>query len=140
MKELCGDNCCPLGSLTILSRKLGRLFRNHFSELNVTNSQVYVFLLLSEEGEILQSEMAKKLELDRSTVSRDLVRLHKQGYLYKAKGGASPLIGLTKKGQEFAAQIVGQWEKGYEESLELLGEKGMKALKELEQEIEKNSK
>ena len=132
------DCSCPLGSLTVLSRKIGKIFRNHFYKLNVSNSQVYIFLLLSKKEEVSQSEIGKILELERSTVSRDLVRLIDKGYLYKVKSGVSPIIGLTKKGQEFSKKIVHEWEKGYQESTDLLGKKGMEALKELEQQILKN--
>lgn len=129
---------CPLESLSVLTRKLGRLFREHFNKLNVTVSQAQLFMLLNEQEELLQSEIAKKLELERSTVSRDLVRLIDKGYLYKAKGGTSPLIGLTKKGKEFATLITQEWQKGYNESVSLLGDGGLKALQELEQQIQSN--
>lgn len=131
------QNCrCPLGSLSILTRKLGKLFREHFNKLDVTTSQAQLFLLLNETEELFQSEISKKLELDRSTVSRDLMRLIDKGYLYKAKGGSSPKIGLTKSGKEFAKLINEEWKKGYEDSLSFLGDGGLKALQELENQVQ----
>jgi DNA-binding MarR family transcriptional regulator len=127
--------CCPLGSMTRLTRIINKMFRCHFTKLNVSNSQVGIFMILAEKGEITQGEIGKMMELERSTISRDLVRLVDQGYLYKAKGGKSPLIGLTKKGQELATEISVEWKKGYDESRDLLGEKGLAALKELEKKI-----
>ncbi|PCJ28781.1 MAG: hypothetical protein COA97_00115 [Flavobacteriales bacterium] len=127
--------CCPMGSMNRLSKIISKMFRCHFSKLNVTNSQVGIFMILGEKGETSQDSLGKMMLLERSTVSRDLVRLVDQGYLYKAKGGKSPLIGLTKKGQELAAEIKVEWEKGYNESRDLLGEKGLIALKELEKRI-----
>ena len=129
------DFCCPLGILTLLQRKIGKMFRNHFSELNVTNSQSSIFLILLKMGELSQSQLGKLLDLERSTICRDLSRLIDQGYLYKAKGGKSPLIGLTKKGEDFALEIFEEWEKGYKESRDLLGEEGLVALKNLEKKI-----
>ena len=123
--------CCPLGVLSILSRKLAKVFRNHFSKLNVSNSQVGIFLILHNKGELSQSEIGKYMELERSTVSRDLVRLVDNGFLYKSKDGVSPKVGLTKKGKELAEKISIEWQKGYTDAKELLGDKGMEALKEL---------
>jgi DNA-binding MarR family transcriptional regulator len=127
--------CCPMGSLTRLSKIISKMFRSHFSKLNVTNSQVGIFMILAEKGETTQGNLGKMMEIERSTISRDLVRLVDQGYLYKAKGGKSPLIGLTKKGQELGADIKIEWEKGYHESRDILGEEGLAALKELEKRI-----
>ena len=132
--------CCPLGSLTLLSRTIGKMFRCHLSKLNVTNSQVGIFLMLSQKGEISQRELGKLLDLERSTMSRDLVRLVDQGFLYKVKEKKSPQIGLTKKGQEFANEIAQEWQKGYDETRDLLGEQGLAALQLLEKRILENKK
>ena len=132
--------CCPLGSMTRLSRRISKMFRCHFSKLNVSNSQVGIFMILLEKGELSQDKLGKMMELERSTVSRDLVRLVDQGYLYKVKDGKSPLLGLTKKGQELALKVKVEWEKGYKESRDLIGEKGLAALRELEKKILDNKK
>ena len=128
-------SCCPLGLLTLLQRKIGKMFRNHFSELNVTNSQSSIFLVLLKMEELTQSELGRTLDLERSTISRDLTRLVDKGYLYKTKGLKSPLIGLTKKGKDFALAIFEEWEKGYKETIDLLGEDGLEALRNLEKKI-----
>ena len=85
--------------------------------------------------ELTQSDLGKLLDLERSTISRDLARLVNQGYLYKTKENKSPLICLSKKGKYFALEIFNEWEKGYEESINLLGEEGLEALKNLEKKL-----
>ena len=85
--------------------------------------------------ELSQSELGKKLDLERSTICRGLARLVKQGYLYKTKVGKSPLIGLTKKGKAFALEIFEEWEKGYKQTRDLLGDDGLDALRKLEKKI-----
>ena len=129
------DFCCPLGLLTLLQRKIGKMFSNYFSDLNVTNSQSSIFLILLKMEELAQSDLGKLLDLVRSTISRDLSRLVSQGYLYKRKGTKSPLIGLSNKGKIFALEIFNEWEKGYTETRDLLGEDGLVALKNLKKKI-----
>ena len=129
------DFCCPLGMLTLLQRKIGKMFRSHYSDLNVTNSQSSIFLILLKMEELTQSDLGKLLDLERSTICRDLARLVDQGYLYKTKGTKSPLIGLSKKGKDFALEIFNEWEKGYKETRNLLGEEGLEALRNLEKKI-----
>ncbi len=134
--ELKLEDChCPLGSMMLLARKMSKIFRSHFCDLEVTNSQAGLFLLLHKNGETAQSDIGKMMDLEKSTISRDLSRLVKQGYLYKAKDGKVARVGLTDKGNELAVEIEKQWKKGYNESRDLLGEKGVEALKELEKRL-----
>ncbi len=123
---------CPLMRLLVISRKLGKLFKKKFDKLNVTQSQVSILLMLSETGEIAQSFIGKHLQLERSTVSRDLVRLIDKGYLLKSANGVSPMIVLTKEGVKMTKLIAIEWRKGYTEAFDLLGEKGMTAINDLE--------
>jgi len=129
------DFCCPFGLLTLMQRKVGKMFRSHLSDLNVTNSQSSIFLILLKMEELTQSDLGKLLDLERSTICRDLTRLVDQGYLYKTKGTKSPLIGLSKKGKEFGLKIFKEWEKGYKETRDILGEDGLEALKNLEKKL-----
>ncbi|MBN4062503.1 MAG: hypothetical protein COA57_15825 [Flavobacteriales bacterium] len=124
---------CPFGRLTIISRKLGKLFKKHFKKLNVTQSQATILLMLAEMGEILQSDIGKHLELERSTVSRDLVRLIDNGYLNKTASGVSPTISLTKEGIKLAKLVTNEWGKGYKDSFQVLGNEGMNAVATIEQ-------
>ncbi|MBL4755967.1 MAG: MarR family transcriptional regulator [Flavobacteriales bacterium] len=126
---------CPLIRLSIISRKLSKLFKKNFSKLNLTQSQVSILLMLSEMGNIAQSAIGKYLELERSTVTRDLVRLIDRGYLNKTAGGVSPTIGLTKEGTKMSKLVVREWEKGFNTAFELLGRQGMNAVGELEKKM-----
>ena len=123
---------CPLIRLSIVSRKLGKLFKKHFSKLNLTQRQVNILLMLAQTGEIAQSTIGKHLELERSTVSRDLVRLIDRGYLNKTASGVSPTIALTKEGVKMAGLVTNEWEKGYNDAFDLIGNNGMDAVTEIE--------
>ncbi|MFT4986828.1 MAG: DNA-binding MarR family transcriptional regulator [Glaciecola sp.] len=132
---IAGNRCCPLGSLTLLSRKIGKIFRCHMMKLNVTNSQVGIFMILFHKREVVQNKLSLMLDLDKSTISRDLVRMVDRGYLFKANGKRSPIIGLTQKGEKLANEIYQEWEKGYAESVKILGEDGFAALRLLEKKL-----
>ena len=128
---------CPLMRLLVITRKLGKLYNKHFNKLNVTQSQVSILLMVAKMGEIAQSAIGKRLELERSTVSRDLARLVDKGYLHKTANGVSPAISLTKEGIKVSNLVAREWEKGYKDSCELLGEKGMSALAEIQKIMKK---
>lgn len=126
---------CPLMRLLVISRKLVKLYSKHFKKLNVTQSQVSILLMVAKMGEIAQSTIGKQLELERSTVSRDLARLIDKGFVYKTTNGVSPIVNLTDNGIKVANLVAHEWEKGYKDSCDLLGEKGMNALEEIEKTI-----
>ena len=128
---------CPLMRLLVISRKFEKVYRKYFNKLNVTQSQVSILLMVAKIGEIAQSAIGKQLELERSTVSRDLARLIDKGYLHKTANGVSPNISLTKEGIKVAKLVAREWEKGYKDSCDLLGKKGMNALGEIEKTIKK---
>ena len=123
---------CPLMRLLVISRKLAKLFNKHFNKLNVTQSQVSILLMIAKMGEISQNAIGKYLELERSTVSRDLERLIDKGYINKTANGVSPTVSLTKEGIKLSDIVAHEWEKWYDDSCELLGKKGMKAVAEIE--------
>ena len=128
---------CPLMRLLVISRKFEKVYKKHFNKLNVTQSQVSILLMVAKMGEIVQSASGKQLELERSTVSRDLARLIDKGYLHKTANGVSPVVSLTKEGIMVANLVAHEWEKGYKDSCDLLGEKGMNALAEIEKTMKK---
>ncbi len=128
---------CPLMRLLVISRKFVKVYKKHFNKLNVTQSQVSILLMVAKSREIAQSAIGKHLELERSTVSRDLARLIDKGYLHKTANGVSPNISLTKEGINVAKLVAREWAKGYKDSCDLLGEKGMNALTEIEKTMKK---
>lgn len=128
---------CPLMRLLVISRKFEKVYKKHFNKLNVTQSQVSILLMVAKMGEIVQSAIGKQLELERSTVSRDLARLIDKGYLHKTANGVSPVVSLTKEGNKVAKLVACEWEKGYKDASDLLGEKGMNALAEIEKTMKK---
>ena len=124
---------CPLMRVLVVSRKLNKLFGKYFSKLNVTQSQVSILLMVEGMKDVSQNEIGKRLVLERSTVSRDLVRLIDNGYLQKTSGGVSPVVSLTLEGGKLSKLVAREWEKGFNDAYDLLGDKGMNAVAELEQ-------
>ncbi len=59
---------------------LQRLFRSEISIKNMTYSQILAIISLSDDG-IEMSELARRLGLDNSTVTRLVFRLEKKGWV-----------------------------------------------------------
>ena len=96
---------------------LQRLFRSEILIKNITYSQVLATISIPVDG-IEMSELARKLGLDNSTVTRLIVRLEKKGLVYREKSRRDKraiIVVLNNKGLKIQQEI--------EKKIESIGEK-----------------
>ena len=96
---------------------LQRLFRSELLIKNMTYSQVLAIISIPVDG-IEMSELARKLGLDNSTVTRLIVRLEKKGLVYREKSRRDKraiIVVLNNKGLKIQQEI--------EKKIESIGEK-----------------
>ena len=96
---------------------LQRLFRSEILIKNITYSQVLATISIPVDG-IEMSELARKLGLDNSTVTRLIVRLEKKGWVYREKSRRykrAIIVVLNNKGLKIQQEI--------EKKIESIGEK-----------------
>ena len=96
---------------------LQRLFRSELLIKNMTYSQVLAIISIPVDG-IEMSELARKLGLDNSTVTRLIVRLEKKGWVYREKSRRDKraiIVVLNNKGLKIQQEI--------EKKIESIGEK-----------------
>ena len=89
-----------------LARK--RLLMPVFQELGLTVGQPRILNKLYEQDHISQRELADNCFVDVATISRNLDRLEKAGYLTREKrpdSRRSFLVVLTKEGRECASKV-----------------------------------
>jgi DNA-binding MarR family transcriptional regulator len=68
--------------------------------------------------------------MEKSTVSRNIERMRKKGWIEvgKGEGGLSQVLTVTPKGKKLLTDIYGKWEKAQKEVSEFLGKDGVKAI------------
>jgi len=96
---------------------LQRLFRSDISIKDMTYSQVLAIISIPNDG-IEMSELARKLGLDNSTVTRLIIRIEKKGWVGREKSKTdkrSIKVFLKTKGLKIQQDI--------EKKLESIGEK-----------------
>ena len=96
---------------------LQRLFRSEMLIKNMTYSQVLAIISIPVDG-IEMSELARKLGLDNSTVTRLIVRLEIKGWVYREKSRRDKraiIVVLNNKGLKIQQDI--------EKKIESIGEK-----------------
>lgn len=127
------QNC--IGSrLRRLSRITDSYFRKCIAGFGITENQMTILFTLSVLGKVEQGKIGKSLVLERSTVSRNLRLLEKQGLIIKT-AEYRPQIELTKKGRNLVKEIIPHWENAMNELALKLDKDGLKLIQDLERKM-----
>jgi len=119
-----------LGPVCICSnlRRAARLVTNYFDKLlepvGLRMSQATVLVVLYLAGVQTINEMAEKLELDRTTLTRDLQPLAQQSLLTIAPGSdqRTRVVTLTPEGEAALLKVLPLWEQTQSYMVEGIGE------------------
>ena len=74
-------NDCICFSLSKISRKMSKIYREKLEEYGITQPQFFLLIALYDEDNILISKLAEKVSLDRATLTGILDRLERDGYV-----------------------------------------------------------
>ena len=123
---------CIGSRLRGLSRKVDSIYRRHLEGENITENQSSIMMALYKTGKTEQNGIGKLLNLERSSLSRNLVRLINQGLILKEGAVNRPLIVLSEKGVEKVEGILPAWEMAMDEVIGLMGEKALAGFNDFE--------
>ena len=126
---------CTCARLRKLTRRLTRIYDAHLAAQAIKVTQ-YSLLANAARGERTLSEFAIELEMDRSTLSRNLAPLAAQGWVELSVGAdtRSRCISVTAAGRRKLKAALPLWRKAQCEIESLLG---APSVGELHREIER---
>ena len=124
------ERITQLGPVCICNnlRRAARLVTNYYDKLfeptGLRVSQLTLLVVLYRAGIQTINEMAEKLELDRTTLTRNLKPLANQGLLTIAPGGdqRTRVVALTPAGEAVLIKALPLWEQAQSHMVEGLGE------------------
>jgi DNA-binding MarR family transcriptional regulator len=84
-------------------------------------------------------EIGKELHMEKSTVSRNLERMRKNGWIEVAIGdsGTARVVTVTPAGRRLLADLYPEWEKAQASAARLLGDEGVTAVRTLHEAVER---
>jgi len=124
------ERIAQLGPVCICSnlRRAARLVPNYYDKLlepvGLRMSQATVLVVLYLAGVQTINEMAEKLELDRTTLTRNLKPLAHQGLLTIVPGSdqRTRVVALTPEGEAALLKVLPLWEQTQSYMVEGIGE------------------
>lgn len=127
--ESFNPSTCISGKVMRLNRITGNIFRKYLSPFGITDSQTSIMFVLSKhEDGLIQNQIATIVQLEKSSLSRNLKRLIDQGYIQK---NDSSKIVITQEGKQLIEQIIPEWQKAMDEIRSYIGQDGEEALSTL---------
>ena len=120
---------CTCARLRKLTRRLTRIYDAHLAAKGIKVTQ-YSLLANAARGERTLSEFATELDMDRSTLSRNLAPLAAQGWVRMSVGAdpRSRSVSVTAAGRRKLKAALPLWRKAQCEIEAMLGTPGVRDL------------
>ncbi len=114
---------CTCGRLRMLARRLTRIYDAHLAGEDIKVTQ-YSLLVRISRGEKTLSELALAMDMERTTLTRNLAPLEAQGWV-KTRPGEDPrscMVGITAAGKRKLEAVLPLWRRAQREVETVLGE------------------
>lgn len=121
----------------VLNRVITNIFDRALQPLDLKLTQGNILVMLSLYGQASPGDIGKVLLMEKSTVSRNLERMRKKGWIDVAgkDDGQAQVVSVTAKGRKLLEAAHTAWKKAQKEATQLLGEEGVSALHKLHETV-----
>ena len=126
-ERLAGE--CIAFRVRVLNRVVTNLYDAVLKPFGITVNQTTILAMLTLAGKVTPGEIGRELVMEKSTVSRNLERMRKNGWIETTERG----IRVTVAGKELFTALHPAWEQAQVEAEALLGEAGIGAIQGLHQ-------
>lgn len=113
------------------SREITRHFDSYFEEYDLATSYVELLLIIYDQDELSQNDLAEEMKLAPSTITRFVNKLVKKGLVQKNKVGRTAVITLSKKGEDQLPPLKRAFENAVRDLKGILSDKYVHTTKEL---------
>jgi DNA-binding MarR family transcriptional regulator len=128
---------CVGNQLRLLSRVVTGIYERELRPLKLTASQMVILALTAKQGQVRSVELSKTLQMDASTVSRNVERMRTRGWLEQVPGKdeRSRPFRLTAGGEKMLRDASTAWERAQEQAVGLVGTEGVALLRRMSKDL-----
>lgn len=113
----------------MLNRLVTALYDDALRPLELTGAQLSILCALQLLTRKRPVEIGLQLKLDKSTLSRNLDRMKRNGWITKARGRSE--LAITEQGARLVIDAMPLWRTAQKQAEEMLGNEGRVAIFEL---------
>ncbi|MFI9387451.1 MarR family winged helix-turn-helix transcriptional regulator [Kutzneria sp. NPDC052558] len=131
IEEIVGD--CLAVRIRLVSRALTGLYDGALGGHGLTIAQVNLLAALGKAGPCPPSRLAEVLQLERSTVSRNLTLLLNHGWIEAVSSDAKGMreVALTAVGRAKIESVLPDWRQAQRDAERFLGAAGVDSIREM---------
>lgn len=125
-----------------LDRSLSRIYDGVLRPHGATIAQLGLLTAVTLSGPIQPSRLGDILDLERSTVSRNIALMLRKGWISAtvARDGRGRLLAITRHGEDVLNEAIPAWRRGQKKVMELLTPEGVLAFLDLTRAFEKRGR
>jgi DNA-binding MarR family transcriptional regulator len=124
---------CIAVRVRLINRVITALYDEAMRPHGLRVSQGNILVAVARLGEARPAEVCRMLRIEKSTLSRDVELMKKEGWLASEPptGGRNQTLRVTPEGLELLARVQPAWEQAQAEAKGLIGEAGVDALHQI---------
>ncbi len=133
---------CIAVRIRMLSRMITNIYDSAMNPFGIKLNQMSILSLVYLGGEVGYDTLCKRLKMEKSTASRNIERMRKQGWIevVPAQDERRKLLKVTPTGEEILGKVHEAWEDAQTKTVSLLGEEGTEVLCNIANEIWKKDR
>ena len=124
---------CLAARVRMLNRRILRLYDEALRPVGIKVTQLNVLVVLARVGPSSPTEVTTLLDMEKSTLSRNVERLRVRGFVevQPAPRGRTQLVSVTPRGQALLEEALPRWEAAQRRAEQMLGSATTEALRRL---------
>jgi DNA-binding MarR family transcriptional regulator len=121
---------CIAVRLRLLNRVITNIYDDVLRPLGLRVSQLNILIVTARLGVARPAQVCEILQLDASTLSRNVERMRAHGWLetVQEEDARAQPFRLTPKGKRLIEKAIPAWEEAQRQATELLGDEGIALL------------
>lgn len=119
---------CLAVRIRLLSRAVSRIYDDALRPLGIKVSQLNVLMVVAKGSPISAGEVARRLSMEKSTLSRNVERMRAHGWIDVSESGRKQMLAVGPAGNKLIEQVLPAWRNAQQEAEALLGARGAQSV------------
>ncbi len=121
---------CLAVRVRLLNRTITGIYDEALRSLGMTVGQLNILVAVAKRGPISPGDVARRLNMEKSTLSRNVDRMRSHGWLVvlPCESGRHQMLRISPMGQKLLEKAVPFWKEAQARAKAVLGQRGARSI------------